>query len=377
MDLQDFHAGIFRKGYQYQYFMPALVDHSFVWRDANINELLERASLKLGELNSFSRFVPDTGMFIRMHVFKEAVKSNRIEGTQTTVEEALIDEDDVAPERRDDWQEVNNYVAAMDAAIRELAEIPLSNRLIRNAHRVILASARGEHKNPGEFRTSQNWIGGASISDAVFIPPHHNEVPGLMADLEKFLHNDANKVPHLVRIAIAHYQFETIHPFLDGNGRVGRLLITLYLVSSGVLDRPLLYLSDFLERNKALYYDHLTDVRTKNDLSRWIRFFLAGVEQTSDSAIQTLQRIVKLKESLEQDIMLTMGKRTKSGMEFLHHLFKRPTVSVKEVQALTGLSSKAANNLVQAFVERGILKETTGRERHRLFAFSEYMRLFH
>ena len=251
MDIKDFKAGTYRKGYEYRYFVPERINHVFVWTDEGINELLERASLKLGELNSFSRLVPDTDMFIRMHIFKEAVESSRIEGAQTTVEEALIGEEDIAPERRDDWREVNNYVAAMNSAINELTNLPLSNRLIRNAHNVILASARGEHKSPGEFRTSQNWIGGASPSDAVFIPPVHAEVPDLMADLEKFLHNDEFKVPHLVRIAIAHYQFETIHPFLDGNGRIGRLLITLYLVSSGVLDKPLLYLSDYFERHRV------------------------------------------------------------------------------------------------------------------------------
>lgn len=376
MDIKDFKAGTYRKGYEYRYFVPERINHVFVWTDEGINELLERASLKLGELNSFSRLVPDTDMFIRMHLFKEAVESSRIEGTQTTVEEALIGEEDIAPERRDDWREVNNYVAAMNTAIEKLKTVPLSNRIIRNAHKVILASARGEHKSPGEFRTSQNWIGGASPSDAVFIPPQHTEVPGLMADLEKFLHNDEIKVPHLVRIGIAHYQFETIHPFLDGNGRVGRLLIPLYLVSSGVLDRPLLYLSDFFERNKTHYYDNLTGVRTRDDLGQWIKFFLTGVAETADNAVGTLQRIIKLKETIEKDRIMTLGKRARLGMDFLSQLFKRPVVSVKEVEGMTGVSKKAANDLVQAFVEKGILTEITGRQRNRLFVFHEYMRLF-
>lgn len=376
MDIKNFKAGTYRKGYEYQYFLPEKINHVFVWTDEAINELLERASLKLGELNSFSRLVPDTDMFIRMHTFKEAVESSSIEGTQTTVEEALIDEEDVEPERRDDWREVNNYVAAMNSAIDELKSLPLSNRLIRNAHKVILASARGEHKSPGEFRTSQNWIGGASPSDAVFIPPQHTEVPDLMADLERFLHNTDIKVPHLVRIAIAHYQFETIHPFLDGNGRIGRLLITLYLVSSGVLDKPMLYLSDFFEHNKSHYYDNLTGVRTKDDLGQWIKFFLTGVVQTADTAVTTLQRIIKLKETIEKDRIMLMGKRTKTGMDLLPQLFKRPVVAVKDVQGMTGLSTKAANDLVQAFVEKGILAEITGQQRNRLFVFDEYVSLF-
>lgn len=376
MDIKNFKVGAYRKGYAYRYFVPEKINHGFVWTDDAINELLERASLKLGELNSFSRLVPDTDMFIRMHTIKEAVESSSIEGTQTTMEEALINEEDINPERRDDWREVNNYVAAMNSALDELKTLPLSNRLIRNAHQVILASARGEHKSPGEFRTSQNWIGGTSPSDAAFIPPLHTEVPDLMMDLERFLHNSDIKVPHLVRIAIVHYQFETIHPFLDGNGRIGRLLITLYLVSSGVLDKPMLYLSDFFEHNKSLYYDNLTRVRTKDDLAQWIRFFLTGVAETADAAVVTLQRIIRLKESTEKDRIMTLGRRAKVGMELLSQLFKRPVVAVKDVQSMTGLSAKAANDLVQAFVEKGILAEITGQQRNRLFVFHEYIKLF-
>jgi len=274
MDIKEFKAGSYRKGYKYHYFLPeGGVNHSFFWTNEVINELLEKASLNLGELNAFSRFVPDTDMFIIMHIFKEAVVSSRIEGTQTNIEEALIEEKEIEPERRDDWKEVNNYVHAMNAAIEELETLPLSNRLIKNTHKILLSSGRGERKNPGEFRQSQNWIGGASLADAVFIPPAHTELPELMSDLELFLHNSEIKVPHLVKIAIAHYQFETIHPFLDGNGRIGRLLITLYLVSSGILGKPLLYLSDYFEKNKTLYYDNLTFVRTKTTLDNGSSFF--------------------------------------------------------------------------------------------------------
>ena len=213
MDIMDFKAGSYRKGYKYRYFLPEKINHSFFWTDEVINELLEKASLKLGELNSFSRFVPDTDMFIIMHILKEAVVSSRIEGTRTKIEEALIEENEIEPERRDDWKEVNNYVNAMNTAIKELKTLPLSNRLIKNTHKILLSSGRGGRKNPGEFRRSQNWIGGASLEDAVFIPPAHTELPELMSDLEFFLHNFEIKVPHLVKIAIAHYQFETIHRF--------------------------------------------------------------------------------------------------------------------------------------------------------------------
>ncbi len=376
MNISEYKAGVWRQGNHYQYFLPEKINHSFVWTDESVNELLEKASLKLGELNSFSRFVPDLDMFIKMHVVKEAVTSSRIEGTRTNIEEAIVDEKEVNPEKRDDWHEVNNYVTAMNTAIEELKTLPLSNRLIRNTHRILLSSGRGEHKTPGEFRKSQNWIGGASLNDAVFIPPAHMELPVLMSDLENFLHNKDIRIPHLVRIAIAHYQFETIHPFLDGNGRIGRLLITLYLVSSGVLEKPLLYLSDFFERNKGLYYDKLELVRTKNDMTQWIKFFLTGIMQTSEDGVATLHRIIELKTNIEQEKILVMGKRTKQGMALLKALFSKPVMTVKDVQQVTGLSPKAANDLAQTFLTAGIFAETTGYQRNRVFSFQEYLKLF-
>ncbi|MDO9333688.1 MAG: Fic family protein [Dehalococcoidales bacterium] len=376
MDIADYKAGTWRKGYKYQYFLPEKINHSFVWTDEGINELLETASLKLGELNSFSRFVPDVDMFIKMHVFKEAVTSSRIEGTQTNIAEAIVAEKEINPEKRDDWREVNNYVSAMDTAIEELKTLPLSNRLIKHTHKILLSSGRGEHKNPGEFRKSQNWIGGASLTDAVFIPPLHTELPELLADLEAFLHNTEIKIPHLIRIAVAHYQFETIHPFLDGNGRIGRLLITLYLVSTGVLEKPLLYLSEFFEKHKTLYYDNLELVRTKNDLGQWLKFFLTGFIQTAENGVNTLHKITELKATIEREKILSMGKRAKQGSVLLHALFSKPVVTTKDVQNITGLSFPAANDLVQAFLTAGILKAITHYQRNRVFSFDEYLKLF-
>jgi len=376
MDIKEFKAGTYKKGYEYQYFLPEKINHSFFWTDRSLNELLEKASLKLGELNSFSRFVPDTDMFIIMHIFKEAVVSSRIEGSQTNIEEALVDEKQLEPEKREDWKEVNNYVNAMNSAIESLKTLPLSNRLIKNTHKILLSSGRGESKNPGEFRRSQNWIGGANLLDAVFIPPDHIELLELMSDLEFFLQNSDIKVPHLIKIAIAHYQFETIHPFLDGNGRMGRLLITLYLVSNRILDKPLLYLSEFFEKNKTLYYDNLTFVRTKNDLGQWIKFFLSGVIQTAENSALTLKKITDLKTSIETKQILVLGKRSKQGLRLLHKLFKNPVVTIKEVVEMTSLSTKAANDLVKVFVDQKILTETTGYQRNRIFVFNEYLKMF-
>lgn len=375
MRLEDYDAGIWKQGYKYRYFVPSFINHDFSWEDTSINELLETASLKLGELNSFSRFVPDIDMFIRMHVLKEAVVSSRIEGTRTNFEEALENEKPSDPERRDDWLEVNNYVMAVNNAIEELQTLPLSCRLMKDTHKILLASGRGERKTPGEFRTSQNWIGGASIMDAVFVPPAADELSDLLSDFEKFLNNDQLQVPKLIKIAIAHYQFETIHPFLDGNGRIGRLLITLFFVSNKILDKPLLYLSSFFERNRSVYYDKLSYTREKSDLKQWIKFFLTGIIETADSGTKTLSIIMQIKQDCEKKIV-SLNRRSESGYKLLNSLFSSPLTTTKDVQNITGLSPKAAGDLIQSFVNLGILNEITNKKRNRTFAFFSYISLF-
>ncbi len=375
MKLEEFIAGQLQPRYQYKSFEPVLVNHAWVWEDAIINTLLEKANRALGELNAFSLIVPDIDLFIEMHVVKEAQTSSRIEGTRTGMDEALMREEQIRPEKRDDWHEVRNYIDALNTAIDELRVLPLSNRMLKQTHGILMRGVRGENRQPGAFRTSQNWIGGSNLADAAFIPPHHENVPNLMSDLEKFWHNEEIDVPHLVRAAISHYQFETIHPFLDGNGRIGRLLITLYLISHGLLAKPSLYLSDFFERNRASYYDALTRVRAGNDLIHWIRFFLNGVAQTAIKGRDVFRQILTLRTEVEQAV-LSLGKRSHSARLALNLFYRKPIINAADVEEALTITTPTANALIKALVELGILVEITGQQRWRSYAFERYLRLF-
>jgi Uncharacterized conserved protein len=374
--IEKFHAGDFEKGFNYSYFVPATINRQWEWSDGHLSALLEKASIKLGELNSFARLVPNIDLFIHLHITKEAVISSKIEGTQTKIDEAVLPEEEILPEKRNDWHEVQNYTRAINVAIERLKTLPLSTRLLKETHAILLSGVRGESKMPGEFRSSQNWIGGNSLADAAFIPPSHEYVNELMSDMEKFLHNNDIHVAALVRIGLAHYQFETIHPFLDGNGRIGRLLITLYLVSEKILEKPLLYLSVFFEKNKTLYYDNLMVVREKSDLLRWLKYFLVGIEQTASQAVATLTAVLKLKEGAEEKIRNNFGRRSPKALILLTRLFEYPSVTVKEAQEICSLSKKTAGYLIDEFVGNGILKEITGNTRNRIFSFQAYISLF-
>lgn len=376
MDIRDYNAGRYQQQKGYAAFFPSLINFTWTWSDPKINTLLAEANHKLGELNAFSLRIPDVDFFIKMHVIKEATTSSRIEGTQTEIGDALLNKKDVDPEKRDDWQEVQNYIAAMNSSLARLGTLPLSTRLLKETHAILLGKGRGVAKTPGEYRASQNWIGGATIQDAVFVPPPCEEVGPLMGDLENFLHNTNIDVPQLIRIAIAHCQFETIHPFLDGNGRVGRLMITLYLVNEGLLARPTLYLSDFFEKNRNLYYDKLTITRTSHDLAQWIKFFLVAVIETSKQGIATFEHIIRLRESIERKKLLTLGRKLPKAQELMTVLYSRPSVTATDVTKLITVTPATANALLRDFVALKILTETTGGKRNRRFMFTEYIDLF-
>lgn len=372
---EEFSAGEWVQQYQYKSFAPTLINREWLWQDPLINTLLEKASRALAELDAFTLIVPDVDLFIQMHITKEANTSSRIEGTQTQMDEAVMEAAQLAPEKRDDWTEVRNYVQAINDAIAELETLPLSNRLLKHTHAIFMQGVRGENKTPGEFRSSQNWIGGSGLNDAAFVPPHQDLVLDLMSDLEQFWHNENINVPQLIRIALSHYQFETIHPFLDGNGRIGRLLITLYLVDKGLLRKPSLYLSDFFERNRSSYYDALTRVRESNDLIHWVKFFLSAVIETASKGKETFQSILRLRQEMDT-LVLGMGRRAENAQQLLSQLYKRPSTTVHDVSELLGISSTAATNLIKQLQSDGVLREITGYQRNRVFLFERYITLF-
>ncbi len=373
--MKAFKAGTkINQGY-YKSFQPNFINREWKLDDMEIIQLLSKADRELGRLDMFSEYIPNLELFIQMHVTKEATQSSKIEGTQTNMEDALLEKEDVPLDKREDWDEVQNYIQAMNYGIERLKKLPFSSRLIKDTHAVLLQGVRGEQKQPGNFRTSQNWIGGATINDAVFIPPVHTSIADLMSDIEMFVHSESVYFPELLKIALIHYQFETIHPFLDGNGRVGRLFITLYLVSQGILKQPILYLSDFFEKNRSLYYDNLMRVREKNDISRWLKFFLIGVIETAQKGILTFDQILQLQKSSEAKIN-SLGNRASNAQKVLNYLYQKPIVNSSIIGDVTGLSVASAYKLAADMEKLGIFREVTGGQRGKLYLFEDYMKLF-
>lgn len=372
--MKDFHAGAYISQGYYRSFQPRHINRAWHIDDMQLVNLLSKADRFLGRLDMYSEYV-DIDMYIRMHIAKEATQSSKIEGTQTNMEEAFLDRADIAVEKRDDWQEVQQYISAMNEAVKQLHRLPFSSRIIKQTHEILLNNVRGKHKLPGNYRTSQNWIGGASISDAVFIPPAHSTVEELMSDIEKFANDELNPLPDLIKIAIIHYQFETIHPFLDGNGRVGRLLITLYLVDKGILKQPILYLSDFFERHRTLYYDNLMRVRTHHDITQWLKFFLTGVIEISKKGVETFDGILQLQRSLETRLQI-LGSRAKEANLVVKQLFNQPVIDAAKLMEITGKTKTTNYKLLADLAQLGVLVEISGGQRNRLYVFKDYLDLF-
>ena len=335
---------------------------------------LERAVLALGRLDGVSTLLPDRGLFLYAYVRKEAVLSSQIEGTQSSLSDLLLFElDEVPGVPLDDVAEVSSYVAATDHGVARMAGgFPLSNRLIREMHGILLSRGRGRDRAPGEFRRTQNWIGGSRPGNAVFVPPPVHAVADAMGSLERFLHDEAPGVPDLVRVGLAHVQFETIHPFLDGNGRIGRLLITLMLMHSGMLREPLLYLSLYLKQHRARYYELLDVVRREGDWEAWLAFFLEGVRESAEGAVTTAQRLDGLFAE-DRERIAGIGRRAGSALRVHTALKHRPITSVQQVTEQTGLSFPACSAALDALIDLGIAREITGKRRNRVFSYDRYL----
>ena len=376
MKLEEYKSGQYVKMEDYKAFVPSKINYNWGWDDTKLDKLLAEANRQIGELNAYSLLIPNVDLYIKMHVKIEANKSSRIEGTRTTVEEDLLDVTDINPEKRDDWEEVQNYVKAINYGVKRIKDgFPVCTRLIRELHKILMQGVRGEYKTPGEFRTSQNWIGGSRPSNAVYVPPPHTEISDCLTDLEKFINNEEIDTPDLIKIAILHYQFESIHPFLDGNGRIGRLLIPLYIQSKGMLDKSCLYISDYIERNKDTYYDMVTRVRIYNDMIAWIKFFLEAIIETSETAKEKFRNVVELTMEMDKVIM-DLPVKPENAKKVLDVLYDEPIVSRKKILELIDIKPTTLNVCINALKEKNIIIETTGYSRNQVFAFQKYIDLF-
>jgi len=342
--------------------------------DDDLIMLLSQADIAIGKLDAIDQLVPDVDYSIKSFTKKEATLSSQIEGTQATLIDVFKAEAKIYDEKPSDVDEITNYINAMNYGIERTKKLPLSLRLIREIHKKLLKGVRGQHRNPGEFRKSQNWIGGPTIQTATFVPPPTTEMNRALGDLEKFMHGK-DKLPSLIKAGLIHAQFETIHPFLDGNGRTGRLLITFYLYKEKILGRPLLYISDFFKQYRSDYYSKLNGYRFDDGVNDWLKFFLEGVKTVSEDAVVVAQKIRMIRERHIKEVS-SFGRNAKTALFMLDQLYTYPIVDLQLVKSITGLSKARALDLIEKFTNKNILKETTGRQRNRRFAYHEYISLF-
>ncbi|MDD5639187.1 MAG: Fic family protein [Candidatus Pacebacteria bacterium] len=359
---------------QYKAFIPNKIPFKINF-DEDLQDLLSKADLALGRLDGIADTLPDVDFFILMYIRKEATLSSQVEGTQATFADVLNAEAKIENlEIHRDVDEILNYIEAMNYGLERLKTLPISLRLIKEIHKILLQGVRGEWKEPGEFKRTQNWVGGATIERASFVPCPPQELMSVLGNLEKFLH-DNSRLPVLIKAGLIHSQFENIHPFLDGNGRIGRLLITFYLCQQKILDKPLLYLSGFFKEYRQDYYDRLNNVHENDKIEDWLKFFLDGVAITANQAVETSKKIIKLKEGDGKKI-LTLGRSTQKATLIFNFLFHTPTITIKDVERITGLKNPNAISLISKLVGLEILKEITGRKRNKVFRYQKYVNLF-
>ena len=373
--LESYNAGEYINMGDYKSFIPSKIDEDWSWNDSELNKLVSDANLQLGKLDGYAQQIPNVDLYIKMHVKVEANKSSRIEGTRTTLDEDLLSKDDIDPEKRDDWQEVQNYVDAMNYGIERINEIPISTRLIKEIHSILMKNVRGKDKNPGEYRTSQNWIGGSRPGNAVYVPPIASEINNCLNDLEKFINNDKINTPDLVKIAMIHYQFESIHPFLDGNGRTGRIIIPLYLLNKGIITTPCFYISNYIEENKNAYYDFLSRVRTNNDMISWIKFFLEATIETAKTARVKFQNILKFTKEVDQ-ILPTLSVKYENAKKVIDFLYIQPKASRIEIIEKTKIPDSTVNGIINELMRVNLINEITGFSRNKVYQFTKYIELF-
>jgi Fic family protein len=361
---------------EYRAFLPTKVNRSYEIKNNQILVLVEKAGEVLGKLSAYSSLLPDIDFFIKMHINQEARASNIIEGTHTELEDLFMSEEEISPEKRDDWHEVINYVDGMNYAIERLNNgFPLTMRLVNETHKILLSGVRGQAKQPGEIRTMQNWLGSRYLDDAIFIPPAPEDLKELLKDLELFWHDKQNLLPEIIRTAITHYQFETIHPYNDGNGRVGRLLITLQLLEKKLLSRPVLYISDYFEKNKNKYFEAFDKVRKDNDIEGWVIFFLEALKTSAQNSAETLEKIVELRKIYDSKIF-KLGQRSDNAQKLLEYMYSKPVISNSEAAKVLDISYNAAKGLIEDLEQLEILDEITNYSRNKRFVLREYLELF-